>query len=71
MNDEIQITADCFARTFVIWAFGFPSSLVISASSFLLPFMHDEFVAVRIAELRHPANWRLGLFHVEGDAAFF
>src|SRR5260370_8904946 len=71
MNDEIQITADCFARTFVIWAFGFPSSLVISASSFLLPFMHYELVSVRIAKLRHPTNWGLGLFHAEDDAAFF
>jgi hypothetical protein len=33
--------------------------------------MHDQFIAVRIAELRHPADRRLDFFHFETDAAFF
>src|SRR5436190_24163293 len=33
--------------------------------------MHDEFISIRIAKLRHPTDWCLGLFHVKSDAAFF
>src|SRR5260370_1609352 len=44
---------------------------VVSCQVLAFSLMHDECVAVRIAELRHPTNWGLGLFHVEDDAAFF
>ena len=37
----------------------------------LLPLMHDEFVSVRIAKLRHPANGRFDCFAFEGNAARF
>src|SRR5437899_3944470 len=46
------------------------SGFVICVSSFF-PFVHDEFVPIGIAELRHPTNRRLGLFNVERNPAFF
>src|SRR5205085_6718424 len=47
-----------------------PSTLVIRASS-LFSLVNDKLVSVGIAKLCHPANWRLALFNIERDSAFF
>src|SRR5438067_12556647 len=47
-----------------------PSTLVIRASS-LFSLVNDKLVSVGIAQLRHPANRRLGLFNIERDSALF
>ena len=52
----------------------FPDSpLLVSwiPDSFFLSFVHDEFVSVGIAKLRHPANRCLSLLDVERDTALF
>src|SRR6266487_1661829 len=45
-------------------------AILLFRRSFCLSFVNQKFVAVWIADLRHPANRRLGFFHVKGDAAF-
>ena len=35
------------------------------------PLVHDQFVPIRIAELRHPAHRRLEFFHIELHTALF
>src|SRR6266540_1530452 len=47
------------------------SEVKAGALSFLLSFVHDEFVPVWIAKLRHPTDRCLGLLDIEGDAALF
>ena len=39
--------------------------------SFLFSLMNYELVSVGVAELRHPANWRLHFLNVEADATLF
>src|ERR1700719_153132 len=61
------VTIRSLFSAFVVW-----SSFVIRISSFvlfLLPFVHNQFVSVRIAKLRHPAHRCLKLFDIEADAA--
>ena len=33
--------------------------------------MNYELVSIGVAELRHPANWRLHFLNVEADSTFF
>src|SRR5215211_4876030 len=46
------------------------ASFDIRASSFL-SLVHDKFVPIRVAKLRHPAHGRFSFFHIERHAAFF
>ena len=39
--------------------------------SFLFSLVNHQLVSVRVAKLRHPANWRLGFFNVEHHATLF
>ena len=47
----------------------FPAFLIHSLRVIRLPLVHEQLVSIRIAELRHPANWRFGLRNVETYAA--
>src|SRR5206468_1557917 len=39
--------------------------------SFRFAFVNDQLVPVRVTELCHPTNWRLGFLDIKGDAAIF
>ncbi len=77
-NDGILTTQKNCTDGLVIWAFGFPSSFDIrlprrsqakAGLRSFFPLVDYQFVPIRIAELRHPANWRLSFRNVERNAA--
>jgi len=67
---ESRNVLSLYRRYFRASTFWLPSSFDIRASSFF-PLVNHQFVAVRIAELRHPANRRFGFLEIKGHVALF